>query len=123
MLAMNHGSFLISKEAFSNVLLCGILQTTQGMVSKSPREILTESKNVCILACTSPKSAVLHIYSLFNTPRCDEVPAHGVHLPPSLSVPRSGGESFISTPLCHVAKCISFVMHAGVTKVEMFLLI
>lgn len=33
------------------------------------------------------------------------------------------GESFISTPLCHVAKCISFVMRAGVTKVEMFLLI
>lgn len=40
-----------------------------------------------------------------------------------LPATRQRGESFISTPLCHVAKCISFVMRAGVTKVEMFLLI
>lgn len=36
---------------------------------------------------------------------------------------RQLGKSFISTPLCHVAKCSSFVMRSEVTKVEMFLLI
>lgn len=43
---------------------------------------------------------------------------HALHLQA-----RQHGESFISTPLCHVAKRISFVMRGGVTKVEMFLLI
>lgn len=54
------------------------------MISETFDKIHTESKNVCMLTRTSQICLPGHFFSpLFNTPRCDEVPADVIYLPQS----------------------------------------